>query len=199
MAKDLFNFKSILEEEANTAKGCVFNSDPEVSSSFFRGAGIDALRELLPLPLKQNHNYHFVSRGDWSLWELVQYLLPEKESAAMWFSTWSMSELSTRKLITWMESGRINKVNALVDYRAKNRHPEAYYMAKNNIANMRVTSVHAKVVVMQSMSTCITIVGSANWTENPRIETGIISTEKAVAEMHIKWINEVIKNGSYEF
>ena len=193
----LFDVDKLLQEEKAEVGGFV-GEIPEEPSRFFRGGSLKALQEVLHLPLSPGYIQYFVSKGDWSHWELVQHLLSHYAPLQLWFSTWSISELSARKLVDWIDTGMITSVTALVDYRAKNRHPAAYHLAQNHIAKLRVGSCHAKVTVLRNESISITIVGSANWTENPRIETGVISTNRELGNQHVAWINEYVQNGSYD-
>lgn len=193
----LFKSTDLGEEQADKV-GSVEMVKSE-HSVFFRGHALPALQKLLPLPLEANSIYNYVSRGDWSQYELVEYLLSYLAPAELIFSTWSISELSARKVIYWVEKGDISSVSALVDFRAKNRHPAAYHLAKHNIANLKVAACHAKVTVLKSyVHGYVTIIGSANWTENPRIESGVIITDQATGINNEAWILETIKNGKYE-
>jgi hypothetical protein len=63
-----------------------------------------------------------------------------------------------------------------------------------NIADIRLTTCHAKIVVLQNQQWSVAIVGSANFTNNPRIEAGIVSTERAVGDFHRDWMLAEIAN-----
>ena len=196
---ELFDI-STNETGAKNAEGIAIKGvDTDEYSRFFRGGGLDALKQVLPQKIEPNTVHHFVSKGDWSLWELVEYLLGGIDSAELFFSTWSISELSARKLVEWLDEGKLTGLHAVLDYRARNRHPEAFHLAKHNIADLRVTNCHAKVAVLVHSGGILSVVGSANWTENPRIEAGMISAIESTGKMHLQWIKEVLKNGSYEF
>jgi hypothetical protein len=49
--------------------------------------------------------------------------------------------------------------------------------------------------VIENDEWSITINGSANYTNNPRIEAGCIIPLKASAEFHRKWILELLEKG----
>jgi hypothetical protein len=199
-SKLLFDISALISEgDKNTKSGNTSNSYGLQQTDFFRSGALESLENTLPLPLKQDAFYTYVSRGEWSHWELVAYLLQQYAPCTICFCTWSISELSARKLAEWLENGLLTQITALVDYRSKNRHPAAYHLASQHIARMRVTNCHAKVTVLHSSTTgYITIIGSANWTENPRIECGTIITREEVGVQHTLWIEETIENGTYE-
>ena len=64
-----------------------------------------------------------------------------------------------------------------------------------NINKIVMTSIHAKVTVIRSPAGSVTITGSANWTQNPRIEQGVITLDPACADFHISWIKKAMENG----
>jgi hypothetical protein len=139
------------------------------------------------------------SNGDWSLWELVDYLLEQTGPGTdIYLATWSISELSARKLVQWMENGRIGKMVGVVDVRSKNRHPAAFHLSKNIFSEIRVAYCHAKVTVLVGNGQFISINGSANWTENPRLESGVIINSLKTAMGNINLIEEVVRKGEFE-
>lgn len=137
------------------------------------------------------------SNGDWSLWELVDYMLKQTGPADIYIATWSISELSARKLVQWMEEGRIKKLIGVVDVRSKNRHPAAFHLSKNIFSEIRVAYCHAKVTVLVGNGQFISINGSANWTENPRLESGVIINSLITAMANINLIEEVVRKGEF--
>jgi hypothetical protein len=166
-------------------------SKPE-ASRFFSGGGFEAIKQAIPQSF--GDEIQFVSKGDWSLWELVDYLLAENTGCTIYMATWTISELSSRKLAEWIESGRIAKLYAVVDHRTKMRHESAYHMFAGHATNFKATRCHAKVTVIEYQGGYYSIIGSSNWTENPRIEVGMIRTDQATALLHKNWIIEEIQN-----
>lgn len=135
--------------------------------------------------------YHYLSFGDWSMYNLIDQLLNLTGPAHFYFSTWGLSEMSARKLVEWLDEGRITGITALVDVRAQHRHPAAYHLCKNKFAQIKSCDCHAKVAVLIPQAPSnpnISVLGSANFTENPRIECGIVSTNAVTANLHANWI-----------
>lgn len=145
--------------------------------------------------LQHSNNIHYISDGDWSMHDLVIELLKQMPQSTLYITTYALREFPVRQLILAMERKDIAHVNMLIDYRAKARTPEVYQLANMNFNRIYLTSVHAKVCVIENKTCSISIVGSANWTQNPRIEAGVISKEKHIAEFHINWIEKAINNG----
>jgi len=147
---------------------------------------LDALQECKQL--------QYVSDGDWSTHDLVMELLKVYKPAELYITTYALRELPVRQLILAQERKEILSVKMLLDYRAKVRTPEVFQLAAQNINRIGLTNIHAKVTVLRSDQGCVSIVGSANWTTNPRIECGVISLHEAAAAFHINWIEKVIDN-----
>jgi len=78
----------------------------------------------------------------------------------------------------------------------KVRTPSFLAVARQQFADIRVSSCHAKAFALINDSWAISCVGSANFTNNPRIEAGHISTARNVAEFHADWIRAEIANAA---
>lgn len=142
----------------------------------------------------------YMSNGNWSMYHLADAILKKIGPCDLYIATWSISEFSARTLCQWLDEGQVTSVKALFDFRSKNRHPAAFHLAKHSFSKVKIALCHAKVSVFvnASKNKYISVNGSPNWTENPRIESGVIISSKLTAEKHIKWINEMIEKGEYE-
>lgn len=157
--------------------------------------GPDKLKALL-LSLREGYSTHFVSDGDFSMHDLVIELITrcKYKSAELWITTYALREFSVRQLILALERKDLLSVNMLIDYRAKMRTPDVFQLASMNVNRIHLTSIHAKVCVIRSSFGSVSIVGSANWTTNPRIEAGVVSLDPAVADFHVSWIEKIMDN-----
>jgi hypothetical protein len=153
----------------------------------------DKLNRLLS-SIQSGKTIYYVSDGDWSMHDLVMLLLKQYHTAELFFSSYALRELAVRQLIMAQERGEISSIRILLDYKAKVRTPEVYQLAQNNFNEIYLTNIHAKVTVLRSAAGSVTIVGSANWTTNPRIEAGTISLNKPLADFHINWMEKVMAN-----
>jgi hypothetical protein len=154
---------------------------------------VDTLKEKLPI-IKSDTSYHFASGGVWSTHELLFHLLSFTGPAKVFIATWSITEEPSRMLVHGLNSGLITELNGIFDIRVKQRAPETYAFAKHNFCNARLTVCHAKVTVIKNDLFNISIVGSSNYTNNPRIEAGVISTHKITADFHENWIMAELRN-----
>jgi hypothetical protein len=137
---------------------------------------------------------HFVSDGDWSMHDLVMELLKIYKPAELFLSTYALREYPVRQLVLALDKGDLLSVSMVLDYRAKVRTPEVFELANMNASKIFLTAIHAKVTVIRSTLGCVTIVGSQNWTTNPKIECGVISMDQQLAEFHINWLEKVMDN-----
>lgn len=144
--------------------------------------------------LEANKQLHYISDGDWSMHDLVMLLLQQYKPAELYFTSYAIRELSMRQLVMAQQRGEISSIKMLLDYKAKSRTPEVFQLAAMNFNQIYLVPIHAKVTVIRSTAGSISIVGSSNWTSNPRIEAGVVSLDKWLAEFHINWIEKVMAN-----
>lgn len=145
------------------------------------------ISELVPDQAQQ-----FVTAGRWSMHQLLEYVLRMIGPCRLWMTTWTITEEPMRALLSLMREGLILELNAVLDYRIEKRKPEAFQLASSIITNIKLTKCHAKVAVLRNEHWDVTILSSANFSNNPRIEVGTIFTDRGSAEFHSAWIDEVI-------
>lgn len=194
----LFNISDLDKPVSVELKGFGQELSKPETSRFFSGGGFQAIKQAIPEVIGTNSEIQFISKGDWSLWELVDFLMADKTDITIYMATWTISELSSRKISEWVSSGRISKLYAVVDHRTKLRHESAYHMFAGHATNFKATRCHAKVTVIQHSTGFFTILGSSNWTENPRIEVGAIRTDENTATLHKNWIIKEIENETHK-
>ena len=162
------------------------------------GKGIQAIQDIIKLPIRKGDTIHFISDGVWSMHHLTEFLLQITGPANIHFATWSISEFSARKLCQWLSTGEIIQLKGVLDFRSKNRHIEAFHLAKQNFTELKLANCHAKLTVIHNDRWRIVINGSPNWTENPRLESGTISIDDNTADQFIKLIDQLILKSEYE-
>lgn len=161
---------------------------------------IDKLTDMAPFGvLYEAQNYGYVSFGDWSTHDLLFYLLQHSGPSNLYFSTWGISETAVRLIFKAKESGLIKNLYVVVDRRIEIRNSAVNALLDRCITEKAMTDCHAKVFVIESKDYVITNMGSANMSNNRRIETGHISFTPSVGHFHRDWIMDEIKKGRYEF
>lgn len=165
----------------------------DLQNSFAICKGPDKLRELLN-NIMPGHTTHYVSNGAWSMHDLVTELLKKYRPAELFISTYAIRETPVRQLVIALDRGDVTSVKMILDYRAKVRTPEVFQLAERNMNQIYLTSIHAKVCVLRTPQAMITILGSSNWTKNPKIEAGTVTLDKSIGNFHINWMEQVMQN-----
>jgi hypothetical protein len=138
----------------------------------------------------------FLSDGYWSMHDLVLRLLQQFNPAELYITTYAIREQSIRAILLAKDDKLISNVNMLLDQRATVRTPEVYQLAKHNFAKVTLAAVHAKVTILKHPEGCVSIVGSSNWTNNPKLESGVVSTDEALGNWYIDNIKKMIDGSS---
>ena len=139
---------------------------------------------------------HYASLGDWSTHDLLFFLLEQTGSAKVYFTTWAISEYAIRQLYQFIEHGLILELKGIFDYRNGIRKPAELQFLQKITTDIKAAKCHAKVTVIENDNWGISVVGSANYTRNPRIEAGVLCCDKTVAAFHRDWILKELSNTS---
>ncbi|MGB0521414.1 MAG: hypothetical protein ACPGJS_00570 [Flammeovirgaceae bacterium] len=146
-----------------------------------------ALQEVIGT-LERNQHIHFMSKGEWSMHELLTYVLQQTGPAKVYITTWTITEDPVSKLFLLKQEGIIQELHCVLDYRIKDRKPKPFQFLEQTADRILLTKCHAKVTVIENEHWHVAIIGSANFSKNPRIEAGIICTEKNISQFHQSWI-----------
>lgn len=146
--------------------------------------------------ISQDQTVPFVSLGDWSTHDLLFFLLEQTGPARVYFTTWAISEYAIRQLYNLIEQGRILQLKGIFDYRNGIRKPAELQFLEKISTEIKPAKCHAKVTVLENDNWGISIVGSANYTRNPRIEAGVLFSLKEVATFERNWIEKELSNNS---
>jgi hypothetical protein len=147
----------------------------------------------MPAP---GHAINFVSLGDWSTHDLLFFYLLKTGPANVYFTTWSISEFAMRQLYQYVNDGLILSLSGLFDYRNGIHKPAELQFLKQITSDIKPSKCHAKIVVISNENHGLAIVTSGNFTRNPRIESGTVFNDPDIAQFHIQWITEELKDGN---
>ena len=138
--------------------------------------------------LEVGKHYHFWSRGQWSMHELLDFLLIEVGQSDVFLTTWTITEDPMRKLFLLKQDGIIKKLHCILDHRIKGRKPKPFQLLENTADRLKLTECHAKSLVIINDRMPIAVIGSANLSRNPRLEAGVITTVSEVVNFHLNII-----------
>lgn len=146
--------------------------------------------------ITEGHSVHYASLGDWSTHDLLFFLLEQTGPARVYFTTWAISEYAIRQLYQFIEHGLILELKGIFDYRNGIRKPAELQFLQKITTDIKAAKCHAKVTVIENDHWGISVVGSANYTRNPRIEAGVLCCDKTVSTFHRDWILKELSSTS---
>lgn len=146
--------------------------------------------------IRQGYDHPYATGGDWSTHDLLAYLLEQTGPCHLVAATWSVAEHAAHRLIHLLEAGQLLSLTMLVDWRVQVRTPGFMPLAKLRFTRVGVSTCHAKVFALLNDAWGVAGVGSANFTNNPRIEAGHLSTARQVAEFHAGWIRQEVERAA---
>jgi hypothetical protein len=142
--------------------------------------------------LERDQVVHYATGGRWSAHELLQFVLERTGPARVSISTWTITEAPVRALLALRQAGLITELTLLFDHRIKTRCPKAVQLVAALGARVHLAKCHAKVTVIENDEWAVTVLSSQNYTRNPRIEAGVIFTDRASAAFHRTWLAEQV-------
>ena len=143
--------------------------------------------------LADGHTMHVVSMGEWSADHMISWGIDQIGPADLLFGTWSLSVEPATRLCRAADHGLIRSLRGVFDLRAVIRRPEAMRMIRKRFGRerIRIFNCHAKVYLLSNETRQITIVSSANFTMNPRIEASVVTMDRAAFDFHHGWLSAV--------
>jgi len=158
---------------------------------YLLGKRLDRCRQVIG-SVSMGDSIHYASMGEWSLHDIIVHMLEQTGPADVDICTWSVSEDAVRVMLANIESGLITGLRMLLDWRVRVRRPEVMQLLSSQLrrADIRLTNAHAKVATIINDDWSIAIVGSANLTNNHRIEVGVVCCSEQAADFHRGWMSE---------
>ena len=135
------------------------------------------------------------SDGEFSLHELLTYLLGLSGPADLYLATWGLSAEPVNRLFELKKAGMVKSIYAMLDFRVRDRSPEAMQRLESIATEVVLLKSHAKVIAIHGEKESFCVIGSANFTNNPRIEAGVIIKGNHTTNETIKWITDAM-NGA---
>lgn len=145
--------------------------------------------------LKEKKTVHLWNQGKIHLHNVMEAALSIAGKSQVFLCSWSISVPAMKAIIKLHDQGMITSVSAVVDFRTRKDHPEAFDMAREMFDNLVVHPCHAKVIILMGERCNISIAGSANLTNNPKQEKIIISADENVVQFDLEVIQEMMSKG----
>ena len=142
--------------------------------------------------IEKNKTIHLISSDNFGSIELLKYFIEKHNIEELIITTWSFNQVFVDML-----KGLKTDITFFVDKSIKTRKSHLY----NQIAELAIDGhikmkmhfmMHSKVTLIRTKDYFIVIEGSANYSENTRIENYTITENKDLFIFHKTWMNELI-------
>ena len=145
----------------------------------------------------ENKYFAIKTNGTSDCGSIFSYILEEwNEINEMYLATWTISKQNIKRLKEAIESGRLKELTLVFSSTLKPANPALYASLVGSLKefeNVKLKEInsHAKTFSVTNGKDFITVTGSANWSENPRIENFLILNDKSLFEHHKEWMSEL--------
>lgn len=145
--------------------------------------------------ISKDMDIHYVSAGSWALHDLLRYVIQQVGPADVLGFTWSITQPAADQLVDMIQKGEIKSLSIVMDGKMSKWSRGASVYLKDHCRDFRIVGCHAKGFWLHSEKMDVSVVSSANFSNNPRIEAGVISTQEGVCDFHHEWIADLLVSG----
>lgn len=141
-------------------------------------------------PITPGAEIYGLTKGSWSLIDLIEYALATTGPAHVTVSTWTAANADIGFANKLLVNGSLLSLRFVVDFSFPSRQP-AYCAALREAFGdeaIRVTKNHAKFVLLRNARWNVVLRTSMNLNENRRLESWELSDSKEMAD----WLQEVV-------
>ena len=152
----------------------------------------ELIKEFGGLP-KKNETLMLKTIGLSDTGSIMRSHLRENIIDELYIATWIISRQNIDAIIDAIDNGKIKQLVFVISNRQRQLKKADYaylveqFKERENI-KFRVVNSHAKTFSFSSNNDYYTVVGSGNWTTNPRIEVYQISNNKDVFQFNKDWM-----------
>jgi hypothetical protein len=136
----------------------------------------------------------FVTDGAWSMHQMLHYCLELCGPAKVMICTWTITEEPVRAIMRMKDKGMIKDLSVLVDHRIATRSASAMQLLKSIATDVKLIKSHAKITVILGEKMWMSIVGSANFSRNRRLEAGTIFTDHDSVMFDFMTLNKLLQD-----
>lgn len=145
--------------------------------------------------LEKGSTKHFYSFGNFNSMRLIFHIIKNIGPANILMSSYGISPKTIEGIIRRKKMNEILDFRLILDNRVRAISPLPFDMIVRNF-NYRCASIHAKVACIWNEDWTVTLISSQNATDNPKIERGIIYTNKEIFDFDYKTLNDVFESGT---
>lgn len=197
--EDLFNFpkNTVIKTNDKTSIKTSIKTDVKDLRQTNRDDNFkELMKELKGFPDEKQY-FAIKTNGTSDCGSIFTYALQEwGEITEMYLATWTISKQNIKRLKESVESGKLKKLTMVFSSTLKGANPALYASLVGSLKpfeNVKLKEInsHAKTFSISNGKDFITVSGSANWSENPRIENFLILNDKNLFDHHKDWMSEL--------
>jgi nitrate reductase beta subunit len=197
--QDLFNFPKNTVIKTNDKLGV--KSSKKTNTKDLRQSNRDdnfaeIMKDFGGFPSEKEY-FAIKTNGTSDCGSIFSYALKEWEVIKeMYLATWTISKQNIKRLQEAVQSGRLEKLTLVFSSTLKPANPALYASLVGSLKdfpNVKLKEInsHAKTFSITNGKDYLTVSGSANWSENPRIENFLILNDKNLFDHHKEWMEEL--------
>ncbi|MEM6297363.1 MAG: hypothetical protein AAF740_01610 [Bacteroidota bacterium] len=163
--------------QAETPKGKTANGTVWIADALISPKQAEVAKHIEQLK-KAGDSVYYETYGAWSNYHLTMELVQRcGKDCRVWIKSYNFTRKSAELFAHLKEQGFIRYLHATLDNRIVNAEHNAYGVIQTIADKVRLSSNHAKLILVEGESLSYQVITSANFTENPRNENGIIIRE----------------------
>jgi hypothetical protein len=193
------NGKSRLVEEPGEPDRVPLRRDTLTGRTIRRGISLRLVPNAVG-PITKGCEIFGCTKGDWSLVDLIEYVLGFTGPAHVDLATWTMGGNDTFFAHGLLDSGRILSMRFLVDFSFPRCQPSYAAALRQRFGDnsIRLSKCHAKFVVIRNEEWSVCIRTSMNLNENKRLEFYEISDSQPMAEWLVSLMDSLFARTTTE-
>lgn len=164
----------------------------EARSAEFRATALQSARQCIGR-LVPGCRIIGLTKGQFSLLDLIRAVLETTGPASVVASTWSTGVRDAENAAWLVETGQITSLRLITDRSFPGRHPEyaAWLVRAFGPAAIHCTRVHAKIAIIRAPGWSVCIRSSMNLNRNPRFEQFDLDDDESICEFFETWVREI--------
>ena len=146
---------------------------------------------------QEGYAYHFITGGDVDSLSYLKAILRQQPLTYCLFSTWCMAAEDILQFEEWLQTGRIEHLDAYVGEIFPNSYRIEYSLLKDVFARNRgggriaVFKNHSKIYAGIGPKFAFAVESSANINTNPRTENGCITIDRGIYEFYREFFDGI--------
>ena len=143
---------------------------------------IETAREAVAGLDRDGSEIYGLTRGQFSLTDMIEAIIDITGPAALTCSTWTAAQTDVGRMLQLLGSGRISSARWLVDATFIRRAPALVAEIRRQFGDdaLRVTKTHAKFVILTNNEWQVALRSSMNLNQNPRLESFEVGHDPAL-------------------